>query len=419
MTRRLRPLLWAALAIALSLSGYIIILPGTRVCGVRIGGLSVHKAAERVRENLGWASRTITLTRGGDSVEALLGKDLGINPLYEDSVRNCRRPLWLGFGRDYPLLVSVDEATLSAFASSLATRFNQEPSDASFAIEGDTVTVVPHITGWTLDVAKLEETLRFDRGLAALPRTLELPGAEVIPGVTASELEAHLPLELVSTYRTTYADGNDRAHNIVLACESLSLVTLGPGETFSFNQVVGPRTKERGYRKAPVFVGADVVDDYGGGVCQVSTTLYLAMLKAGFQIAERYCHAQPVAYVPLGFDATVAYGYLDMRMTNPGESPCLLRATAEKGVLTVEVFGKPVPDLAIEVESRVLKEIPAEQPPVSGESGGEDGAGGDVSEKPNLRSGFLVETVRKWVRGGQVERVERLNTSMYPPEKAK
>ncbi|MGE5580081.1 MAG: VanW family protein [Bacillota bacterium] len=410
------------MAIALSLVGYIIILPGTRVCGVRVGGLSVQKAADRIRENLNWDTRTITLTRGDESIEAFLGKDLGITPLYEASAAECRRPLWLGFRRDYPLLVSVDEAALSAFASKTAARFNREVRNASFAIEGDVVTVVPDVTGWTLDTGEFEEALRFEGGLNALPSSLSLPGEEMPPQVTAVELESYLPLERISTYRTEYADGNDRSHNIVLACESLSLVTLGPGETFSFNEVVGPRTKERGYRKAPVFVGADIMDDYGGGVCQVSTTLYLAMLKAGFRIAERYCHAQPVTYVPLGFDATVAYGYLDMRMTNPGESPCLLRATAKEGELTVEVFGRPVPDLAIEVESRVLKEIPAEQPEAGGGSGEVAGPGGDGSggpEKPKLRSGFLVETVRKWVRDGQVERVERLNTSMYPPEKAK
>jgi len=398
------------------------ILPGTRVCGVPVGGLSPRNAAERIQQNLSWDTRTVTFTKGDESVEALLGKDLGITPLYEASAAQCRRPLWLAFRRDYPLLVSVDTGALSAFVSELAARFNREPESASFAIEGDTVKVVPDVAGWRLDTARLEELLRFDRGLSVVPRSLTLPGHDVIPEITAAELERYLPLERISVYRTTYADGNDRAHNIVLACESLSLVTLWPGETFSFNQVVGPRTKERGYRKAPVFVGSDIMDDYGGGVCQVSTTLYLAMLKAGFEIAERYCHAQPVTYVPLGFDATVAYGYLDMRMTNPGDTPCLVRAIANKGELTVEVFGRPVPDLAIEVESRVLKEIPAEQPDGGEGGGGAAGPGGDGSasaEKPKLRNGYLVETVRKWVRGGRVERIERLNTSMYPPEKPK
>jgi vancomycin resistance protein YoaR len=135
------------------------------------------------------------------------------------------------------------------------------------------------------------------------------------------------------------------------------------------------------------------------------------MLKAGFEATERYCHAKPVTYVPMGLDATVAYGYLDLRMTNPGDAPCLVRATAKGGRLTAEVFGMPLPDLRIEIESKVLKEFPPDagvQAPVV-----------EGAVAPKLRSGFLVETVRKWVRGGLLERVERLDTSMYPAEKPK
>lgn len=414
----MRLLLWVGLAIAFSLVGYIVIPPGTTVCGVPVGGLTPGAAAHRIRENLQWDTRIVALDRGEKSVEVRWAADLGITPLYEESASSARRPLWLAFRRHHPLLVSVDRQALSAFAQELAERFNEEARDAAFLLVGDTVTVTPDVAGWTLNTNEFERDFSFNDGIPAILLSYQLPGTETPPSVRASELERYLPFERISSYRTQYAEGNDRAHNIALACEALSQVTVGPGETFSFNEMVGPRTRERGYRKAPTFVGDGTVDDYGGGVCQVSTTLYIAMLKAGFRITERYCHAQPVSYVPLGFDATVAYGYLDMRMTNSGEAPCLVRVTADKGVLTAEVFGQPLPDLAIEVESRILKEMPAEKPAQT--EGGSNGAGGSADHRqPQLRSGFLVETVRKWIRGGQVERVERLNTSLYPPEKPK
>ncbi len=349
--------------------------------------------------------------------------DLGLNPDYEASIGLCRRPFWLAGDREYPLIVHSDYSTLSAFASKIAEAFGRAAVSARLKFgEGDEVVAVAETVGWSLDFPEFIKTFSFNGGIHEIPREMAIPGILISPPIRAIDLEDYLPFEKVAEYRTNYADGNDRAHNIALCSSLLSEVEMGIGETFSFNGYVGPRTQDRGYRKAPTFVGDDTVDDYGGGVCQVSTTLYMAMLKAGFSIAERYCHAQPVSYVPLGFDATVSYGYLDLRMTNSGEAPCLVRVTAGEGELLVEVFSRPVPDLSIEVESRILKEMLAEVPsaPVVGadDPASQAPASGDTGT-PKLRNGFLVETVRKWVRDGRVERVERLNTSMYPAEKPK
>ncbi len=410
--RRLRPLIWASLAIAISFIGYIIILPGTTICGATVGGLTVFGAARKVESALGWENLRLTLTGNGKSMEVSLADDLGLTPDYASSARQSRRPIWAAAKKSYPLRVDSDAERLSSIADMVISAYAVEASDARYYFDGDEVKVAPDIHGWTLDVTRFMKDFAFESGLMSLPVTLELPGVELLPSTSAGELESYLPFESIAEFETRYADGNPRSRNILLCSSYLSEITVGPSETFSFNRSVGPRTKDRGYEKAPVFVGDQTVDDYGGGVCQVSTTLYISMLKAGFQIAERYCHAKPVDYVPLGFDATVAYDYLDLRMTNPGPAPCLVRVKTSKGKLLAEVFGQARPDLAIEVESRVLKEMPAETPPPPL----------DPSVAPpavKLRSGYLVETVRKWVKGGKVERVERLNTSMYPAEKAK
>ncbi len=265
-----------------------------------------------------------------------------------------------------------------------------------------------------------------DARLYAVPQTIALPFIETAPKVFARDLERFLPMEKVAAFTTYYALENDRAFNIGLACVPLTEVTVGPGETFSFNQTVGARTAERGYRKAPTFVNEETVDDYGGGVCQVSTTLYVSMLKAGFAVAERYCHAKPVEYVPMGLDATVTYDYLDLKMTNTSDAPHLLRVVSRGGELVAEVFGRPSKDLKIEIESRVLKEFPAQGntlgetdvPPPGPAPGTPPGTGAETGEK-RLRNGFLIETIRKYIRNGRVEKVERLDTSMYPPEKPK
>lgn len=385
------------------------------------------RAAElHLKDALDWGSREVILAGNGQSIEASLASDLGVIPDLFSSVQGCRRPLWLAFRREYPLTVSVDAVRLSSFAAKISARLDQTARDARLSFgEGDQVVVLSDEPGWSLDSTKFAAMFLGAERFFEIPNAIDLPFIETPPAVCARDLEMYLPFERVAVFRTYYVDGNNRAHNISLACSPLSEVTVGPGQTFSFNQTVGPRSMERGYRKAPVFVGDETVDDFGGGVCQISTTLYISMLKAGFDVAERYCHAKPVVYVPMGFDATVSYDYLDLRMSNPGDAPCLVRAIAKNGELTAEVFGRPLPDLRIEVESRVLKELPAEGnvegPPALGPGTGEGAAGGEGSGvvKPKLRSGFLVETVRKWVRGGQLERVERLDTSMYPAEKPK
>ena len=328
--------------------------------------------------------------------------------------------MWLILKKQYPLLFDIDQKRKNAWVDKVAARFNQAPMDASFKVtEDDKVEVLSGRLGILVNQDALVESVYSDGKWHEITTRIELPFIHIKPEVATEELESYLPLELVSSYSTYYQDKIDRAHNIALAGSSLDGLTINPGQVLSFNDTTGPRSKERGYRKAGVFVGTSVVDDYGGGVCQVSTTLYVALLKAGFEIVERYNHGMPVSYVPLGMDATVAFDILDLKMKNSTQVPCILKIQARDGCLTVKVFGKKDPDLVIEIEPKVVKEIPA-QPVDSGDGLGGDGLGGDsIENTPKLRSGFMVETSRKYIHGGSVVKVEKLNSSWYPPEKPK
>ena len=450
LARRRWPAVLAVVLFALlCLAGYVVVLPGTVVRGLNLGGMTVSRAQAALEESLRWAGRKVTFTGNGRSLEASFERDLGVTPDFAATVRGCRRPLWLLSRRECPLVLSADQKKLASFATELSVLFDQEGRDARLGLApGDKVVVVPEKTGRTLDFAAFEGMFLGDGRLSyRIPETIELPFTETAPRVFARDLERFLPLEKVAEFATYYAEGNDRSFNIGLACVPLSEVTIGPGETFSFNNVVGARTAECGYRKAPTFVGEETVDDFGGGVCQVSTTVYVSMLKAGFSVGERYCHTKPVDYVPMGLDATVTYDYLDLKMTNTADVPCLLRVTAKGGQLRADIYGKPSPNSRIEIESRVLKEFPAQgnslvqavpgrppgtpgssetpvpdapgvSTPEPGGSGTPSGGAGTGAEK-RLRNGFLVETIRRYVRDGRVEKVERLDTSMYPPEKPK
>ncbi|NMA15488.1 MAG: VanW family protein [Clostridia bacterium] len=159
------------------------------------------------------------------------------------------------------------------------------------------------------------------------------------------EEQAKRPQKIGSFSTLFDLDYRSRAANIKLATEMIDGYKLNPGEEFSFNKVVGPRLPERGFQKAIVFVNKEKVEDYGGGVCQVSSTIYNAVLKAGLRIIERQPHSIPVDYVPKGKDATVSYGAIDFCFQNNTKDIISIRTFINKNILTVELFQEPAKQL--------------------------------------------------------------------------
>lgn len=139
------------------------------------------------------------------------------------------------------------------------------------------------------------------------------------------------------SYATGFGGGG-RGQNIRLAAQALHNYLLAPGEIFSFNEATGPRVPERGYQLAPIIVGGTVVPGYGGGVCQVSTTLYNAVLNSGLQVVQRFPHSRPVGYVPAGKDATVS-DYLDFKFRNNTDCFILIKTSSYGYRLVVEIWG--------------------------------------------------------------------------------
>ncbi|MFS8877336.1 VanW family protein [Synechococcus sp. H55.11] len=145
----------------------------------------------------------------------------------------------------------------------------------------------------------------------------------------------------LSRYTTSLQERTpSQLHNIRQAAQSLDGVYIQPRAVFSFNQVVGPRTLERGYLPAPVFMVAETLDSVGGGICQVSSSLYNAALLAGLEVVERHPHYRPVESVPPGLDATVWYGLADLKLRNPFPWPVRLHLQIRGQNLIVSVLGR-------------------------------------------------------------------------------
>ena len=162
----------------------------------------------------------------------------------------------------------------------------------------------------------------------------------------------------IGTYTTNYNSAIPRAVNVCLAAQRINGTVLQPGEQFSFSNAVQPRRLENGYVLAPAIGG----QEYGGGICQVSSTLYAAMCHAMLPASERHPHSSPVSYLPVGLDATISEGHKDLKFVNPYQEPLLIQASAQEGNLTVTLIRgeAAIAEIQAEAEAQAAAEAEAQ-----------------------------------------------------------
>lgn len=228
------------------------------------------------------------------------------------------------------------QKTLQATFSS----YNTPLKDASFKITPNNQMVIEKETlGQEVNLDALISNIE---GLDPLHLTsLEVSIRVLEPQVTAAQLEAMKITGLVAKYSTWFDINNvERTENVRLSAEAIDGVILTPGEEFSFNETVGERTSSAGYKEALIIVNDEFVPGLGGGICQVSSTLYNAVVNANLEITERHPHSLEITYVPAGQDATVAYPYLDFKFKNNTSSLLLIRSAVHGSILNFELYGK-------------------------------------------------------------------------------
>ena len=151
--------------------------------------------------------------------------------------------------------------------------------------------------------------------------------------------------ETIGEYQAiSQSEDPGRSENIRLATEAIDGTVIEPGGTFSFNDVVGNTSAERGYQEAAVIRNGEVAQGDGGGVCQVSTALYIAAVKADMEVVERHPHSVPSDYAPIGLDATIVYGSFDLRLKNNTDEPMIIHAKAVGQTVDVSIEGAPLPE---------------------------------------------------------------------------
>ena len=227
-----------------------------------------------------------------------------------------------------------------------------EPKDAYYTT--NPFQVYAEVVGVDFSIDEAKEILKEDKDEYIIPLTITKPKK------TVNDIGTEAFPDLLSTFATRYDESNvSRSTNLKIAVSKINGVVVMPGETFSYNKTLGKRTAEAGYKGAAGYEGGKVVDMIGGGICQISSTLYDAVVYANLGIVERHNHAFTTSYVGAGKDATVVYGALDFKFKNTRKYPISIKATASNGIARVDIYGiKEEKEYEIEISTTIINSIP-------------------------------------------------------------
>jgi vancomycin resistance protein YoaR len=226
-----------------------------------------------------------------------------------------------------------------SYFENIARGVAKRARSADFRIlAGGAVEVVPGADGRALDIGATAEAL-LAAALSTTRRQAELVVRALEPRLTTAEARALRITRVLAVYGSPYSGTADRIRNLQLATAALDGTLVRPGATFSFNKVVGPRTKERGYGPAPVIMGGEYKDGIGGGVSQVATTVFNAAWEAGLRITTRTAHALYISRYPLGRDATVNYPNVDLGFVNDTKKTIYVQAAYDDGGISIALLG--------------------------------------------------------------------------------
>ena len=223
-----------------------------------------------------------------------------------------------------------------------------EPVDAT--MDRKTFKVVDESYGYEFDLEAAQALL----AEAEYDTTVEIPFTFVKPGMVASDLEGKLFRDTLSSYKTAHSANSNRTHNLKLACAAINGRVLMPGEKLDYNTALGKRTAEKGYKEAIGYTNGASVNQLGGGICQVSSTLYYCTLIADLQIDVRRAHSYVSDYMPLGMDATVSWGGPDFAFTNNTDYPIRIEAWVSGGYVNVKIIGTNTKNYKVKMEYEVL-----------------------------------------------------------------
>ena len=321
---------------------------------------------------------------------------------------------------------SVNRDTIKEQLSVLSEKIYIAPKNATAKRENGAFSITEEVAGREFDLERAVDTVEemINIGMAddteivaPTKEIIEAPTKEIQAEFTSESLSAMK--DLIGEYSTKYTgSGNSgRVTNMRVAASRLNGTVLYPGQVFSTNACFGESTPANGYQLAGAYLNGKLVDDYGGGVCQVSSTLYNAVLRAELGIVERQNHSLTVGYVPRGFDATLAGDYIDFKFKNTTSVPLYIESYLSNNQVVINIFGKEEhsPGRTLKFENALISQ---EEPPAEKITYSDKLAEGAREVTVTPLTGYTYKTYKLVYENGQfVEKVE-LATSRYKARRA-
>lgn len=427
MSKKIKILIITIVVVILGITGLIFtkvnsdkIADNVTINGVNVGGMTKEEAESNIKifnanrfvvknEDRSWKLNLKDIDFKYD-IDKTLNNAYNVNRDGNifNNIFNMAKSM-LGHENQVYIAIDFDEQKINKELDKIKKDVNREKENAKIVSDNNKITITPEKNGILLMENETEK--RIEKRLSENKFDTEAVVKIDAPKVKKSDLKG-IDTELGKSV-TTFSGNANRSENVKIATNASSGVLLKPGEEYSFNKIVGKRSKENGYKSAPVIVSGEMQEDLGGGVCQVSSTLYNATLKSGMEIVNVKNHSIPSSYVGMGRDATVTDSGIDFVFKNGYKHNVYIQNYVTGNVIVSQIFGSKEDKQNIEIQTKVVS-FSAATPQKVNKS--DLPAGKEEVDKPS-RNGYTVETYRiyKDKNGKQIKK-EKVSTSYYPKQ---
>lgn len=399
------------------------IYPNIKIQGINVGKLTKDQGKEKLNKNLGeFLSKDKLLLSLDKRNWEFNYNELGVN---FDIDRSIEKAYELGkdgnifykikaylfykkHGEDIPLYVDINNSYIKKLVEKLENEIEEKAMDGKIARKNGSFMITPEKKGLSLDREKAEGLIV--EGIKSLSKeNIILPVRIRKPKITEDSLK--VIKELLGGFSTKFKlSQKNRVFNLKIAAEMINGKVLLPGEVFSVYEMIGPVTRDKGYKDAPVIIGGQLKDDVGGGVCQIATNVYNAALRSNLAIIERRHHGFPVSYVTIGQDATIAGDWIDMKFKNSLKTPVFIEMYLNGDNLVTNIYGEKKGN-KIELESEILGEI---SPKTIYKKDNSKYTDYKKVEKES-KKGYKVNVYRVLYDNGNIIKRELLHNDFYKP----
>lgn len=409
------------------------ICEGVQIAAIDVGGMTEEEASRAVEDQVSRIlDSVVSIQISGEELQTSV-KELGVSCDWQAVVDKAyqlgkdgnpfkqlkvKKQIKLS-GKQFSLPYEIEEDVIQDFVDERCKPFNVSMKNSKLQFKNGKLKATKDRTGHEVQVSETVEKIRDSLKEAVKKSDAESLTIEAVVQDTEPEYtreEVSKCKDLLGTYSTSFASSAaPRANNVKTAAGYINGTVLYPGETFSTIKVIKDRTEENGYQAAPEYSSGNVVDGIGGGVCQVSTTLYNAVINAELEIVERSPHSMVVSYVDVSRDAAISGDYKDFKFKNNTQTPVYIAGSAQGGTLTFRIYGEETraANRKIEFESETLETI---QPGAPVETVDKSKPASYRSVTQTAHVGYRAKLWKiVYVDGKQTEKIE-LNSSSYKAE---